>query len=320
MASSLSLPYSPMDTSSVQDVEGFSDAFPRSSDVFSQSSIEDGELLSPDSLAKSSDGTPAFELVGSSVRLRNLMPVKILRKIDGGYRPFEICFPAEILVRLISGLYGNYIGASGEEIFQGTNIGTMSLHQAGRSLLVTTTHLGRLEALIVDELLRRARYHVTDTCLDPKVSNPSGELTKEGGPGFDLLRAGGLCRDTAAHCDKERLFPWSSRTARSTARAAAEPQASEPPARARGASRRWRLALTDKNATGPGSPGVASPGNPQAGGLAYQKDYTQGLARLTSNEYLVLAGTFHRLVFFGGTPLGRSCRKRPPGTTRAMTA
>ena len=115
MASSLSPPYSPMDMSSIQDVEGFSDAFPRSSDVFSQSSIEDGELLSPDSLEKSSNGTPAFELVGSSVRLRNFMPVKILRKIDSGYQPFEICFPAEILVRPISGLYGNYIGASGGE-------------------------------------------------------------------------------------------------------------------------------------------------------------------------------------------------------------
>ncbi|TPX47685.1 hypothetical protein SeMB42_g03238 [Synchytrium endobioticum] len=32
----------------------------------------------------------------------------------------------------------------------------------------------------------------------------------------------------------------------------------------------------------------------KAGGLIYQKDYAQGrLAKLTSNEYLVLAGTFH---------------------------
>lgn len=29
-----------------------------------------------------------------------------------------------------------------------------------------------------EELFRRARYHVPDTRLDPKVSNPSGEHTK----------------------------------------------------------------------------------------------------------------------------------------------
>ncbi|KAG0044361.1 hypothetical protein BGZ83_010421 [Gryganskiella cystojenkinii] len=31
----------------------------------------------------------------------------------------------------------------------------------------------------------------------------------------------------------------------------------------------------------------------KAGGLVYNKDYSDGLAKLTSNEYLVLAGTFH---------------------------
>ncbi|CAG8499152.1 1295_t:CDS:2 [Paraglomus occultum] len=31
----------------------------------------------------------------------------------------------------------------------------------------------------------------------------------------------------------------------------------------------------------------------KAGGLIYQKDFNEGLAKLTSNEYLVLAGTFH---------------------------
>ncbi|KAJ9061814.1 hypothetical protein DSO57_1016891 [Entomophthora muscae] len=31
----------------------------------------------------------------------------------------------------------------------------------------------------------------------------------------------------------------------------------------------------------------------KAGGLAYQKDFSKGLANLSSNEYLVLAGTFH---------------------------
>ncbi|KAF9117181.1 hypothetical protein BGX27_000030 [Mortierella sp. AM989] len=31
----------------------------------------------------------------------------------------------------------------------------------------------------------------------------------------------------------------------------------------------------------------------KAGGLVYNKDYSEGLAKLTSNEYLVLAGTFH---------------------------
>ena len=31
----------------------------------------------------------------------------------------------------------------------------------------------------------------------------------------------------------------------------------------------------------------------KAGGLIYQKDFGEGLNKLTSNEYLVLAGTFH---------------------------
>ncbi|CAG8629779.1 3418_t:CDS:2, partial [Diversispora eburnea] len=31
----------------------------------------------------------------------------------------------------------------------------------------------------------------------------------------------------------------------------------------------------------------------KAGGLIYQKDFNEGLAHLSSNEYLVLAGTFH---------------------------
>ncbi|KAG0022291.1 hypothetical protein BGZ81_008604 [Podila clonocystis] len=31
----------------------------------------------------------------------------------------------------------------------------------------------------------------------------------------------------------------------------------------------------------------------KAGGLVYNKDYSEGLSKLTSNEYLVLAGTFH---------------------------
>ncbi|CAG8511596.1 1524_t:CDS:2 [Scutellospora calospora] len=31
----------------------------------------------------------------------------------------------------------------------------------------------------------------------------------------------------------------------------------------------------------------------KAGGLMYQKDFNEGLAHLTANEYLVLAGTFH---------------------------
>ena len=31
----------------------------------------------------------------------------------------------------------------------------------------------------------------------------------------------------------------------------------------------------------------------KAGGLVYQKDFTQQLEKLSSNEYLVLAGTFH---------------------------
>lgn len=31
----------------------------------------------------------------------------------------------------------------------------------------------------------------------------------------------------------------------------------------------------------------------KAGGLVYQKDFNQQLEKLSSNEYLVLAGTFH---------------------------
>src|SRR6266511_1682076 len=43
----------------------------------------------------------------------------------------------------------------------------------------------------------------------------------------------------------------------------------------------------------------------KAGGLIYQKDFNEGLAKLSSNEYLVLAGTFHRYfenarkIYFG---------------------
>ncbi|KAI8823422.1 Sybindin-like protein [Fimicolochytrium jonesii] len=31
----------------------------------------------------------------------------------------------------------------------------------------------------------------------------------------------------------------------------------------------------------------------KAGGLIYNRDFTDGLAKLTTNEYLVMAGTFH---------------------------
>ena len=31
----------------------------------------------------------------------------------------------------------------------------------------------------------------------------------------------------------------------------------------------------------------------KAGGLVYNKDFGKGISKLTSNEYLVLAGTFH---------------------------
>ncbi|KAJ3132301.1 hypothetical protein HK101_004616 [Irineochytrium annulatum] len=33
----------------------------------------------------------------------------------------------------------------------------------------------------------------------------------------------------------------------------------------------------------------------RSGGLVYQKDYADGVAKLTSNEYLVLAGTVHSI-------------------------
>ncbi len=40
------------------------------------------------------------------------------------------------------------------------------------------------------------------------------------------------------------------------------------------------------------------------GGLVYNRDFTSDLTRLTSNEYLILAGTFHGWVGRGGGPWG----------------
>jgi len=34
----------------------------------------------------------------------------------------------------------------------------------------------------------------------------------------------------------------------------------------------------------------------KAGGLIYNREYNEGITRLSSNDYLVLAGTFHGLV------------------------
>lgn len=35
----------------------------------------------------------------------------------------------------------------------------------------------------------------------------------------------------------------------------------------------------------------------KAGGLIYQRDFQSGLRKLSTNDYLVLAGTFHGYVF-----------------------
>jgi hypothetical protein len=105
MASNSSLLFPNM--SPAHDLEGMAPSSTESSlDIMDHSSVTSKE---------SSGRKPAFELVGSSLRLRNFVPVKVLRKYDGGYRPFEVCFPAEVLLDPISGTYGNYIGASGGE-------------------------------------------------------------------------------------------------------------------------------------------------------------------------------------------------------------
>jgi len=36
----------------------------------------------------------------------------------------------------------------------------------------------------------------------------------------------------------------------------------------------------------------------KAGGLIYNREYNEGLSRLSSNDYLVLAGTFHGYISF----------------------
>ena len=34
----------------------------------------------------------------------------------------------------------------------------------------------------------------------------------------------------------------------------------------------------------------------KAGSLIYQRDFSEGLQKLSTNEYIILAGTFHRYV------------------------
>lgn len=34
----------------------------------------------------------------------------------------------------------------------------------------------------------------------------------------------------------------------------------------------------------------------KAGSLIYQRDFSEGLQKLSTNEYIILAGTFHRCV------------------------
>lgn len=35
----------------------------------------------------------------------------------------------------------------------------------------------------------------------------------------------------------------------------------------------------------------------KAGSLIYQRDFAEGLQKLSTNEYIILAGTFHRYAF-----------------------
>ena len=131
------------------------------------------------STAPSSTGAPpvdksCFELAASSVRLRSFLPVKIIQRHAGGIKPFEVAFPCEVLLRPISGPYGNFLGCEEGERYvfsmspcrsclclsfnwirclhrlQRSAVGTASLYTAKKSLLVTTSQVGKLETLIAD--------------------------------------------------------------------------------------------------------------------------------------------------------------------------
>jgi hypothetical protein len=58
------------------------------------------------------DIRPTFELVSSSRRLMNFVPVKVLcPQADGSYVRHGYTFNAKVLLKPISGPYGNFLGA-----------------------------------------------------------------------------------------------------------------------------------------------------------------------------------------------------------------
>ena len=55
-----------------------------------------------------------FELIQSSPRLRNFVPVKILcDQLDGTHVRHGCTFTAKVLLKPIAGLYGNFVGSEG---------------------------------------------------------------------------------------------------------------------------------------------------------------------------------------------------------------
>lgn len=55
-----------------------------------------------------------FELIKSSPRLRNLVPIKILcARPDGTHARHGCTFTAKVLLKPIAGLYGNFVGSEG---------------------------------------------------------------------------------------------------------------------------------------------------------------------------------------------------------------
>lgn len=57
-----------------------------------------------------------FDLIQSSLRLRNFIPVKILcDQPDGTYVRQGYTFEAKVLLKPIAGLYGNFVGSKGGE-------------------------------------------------------------------------------------------------------------------------------------------------------------------------------------------------------------
>ena len=133
-----------------------------------------GSSTAPSSTGAPPVDKPCFELAASSIRLRSFLPVKIIQRHAGGVKPFEVAFPCEVLLRPISGPYGNFLGCEEGERYvfsmspcpwslclnfnsirclhrlQRSAVGTASLYTAKKSLLVTTAQVGKLETLIAD--------------------------------------------------------------------------------------------------------------------------------------------------------------------------